>query len=216
MQLAAVLWDMDGTLIDSEPYWIECEYALVERYGGTWSHDHALAIVGLDLLVAARYIALHGDVPLAPERIVAHLLDGVIDRVQRHMPWRPGARELLAELRALEIPCAMVTMSYRRFAAAVDAALPPGSFAALVTGDEVARPKPYADPYLRAADLLGVKAAQCVAIEDSPTGVTSALAAGVRTLGVQHLVELSPAPGLYLASSLNDWTAADLAGLLES
>ncbi|MGQ0626021.1 MAG: HAD family hydrolase [Sporichthyaceae bacterium] len=216
VQLGGVLWDMDGTLIDSEPYWIECEYALVEAYGGSWSQEHALAIVGGDLIDSARYIAAHGPVPLTPREIVNILLDGVIERVRAHVPWRPGARELLAELRALEIPCALVTMSWRRFAQAVDDALPAGSFAALVTGDEVARPKPYPDPYLRAASLLGVDPARCVAIEDSPKGISSALAAGVRTLGVQHLVELTPAPGLHLASSLRGWTAADLGTLLRA
>ncbi len=210
---AAVLWDMDGTLVDTEPYWIECEYALVEAHGGTWSDDHAHALVGNDLIVSARYIAEHGRVPLAPEDIVELLLDGVVERVRRHVPWRPGAQELLAELFALGVPCALVTMSWRRLAEAVVDALPPGAFAAVVPGDEVARPKPYADPYLRAAELLGADPAGCVAIEDSPTGVASAVAAGVHVLAVEHLVPLLPGPGRTVTSTLTGWTAADLAAL---
>lgn len=211
---AAVLWDMDGTLVDSEPYWIECEYALVESYGGTWSEHHAHQLVGGDLLISGAYIAEHGPVPLSPTEIVHRLLDGVVARMRGHIPWRPGAQELLTELRALQIPCALVTMSWRVFAQAVLDGLPEGTFSALVTGDEVDAPKPDPEPYLLAARLLGAKPETCVAIEDSPRGVTSAVAAGVPTLAVRHVVPLEPGPGRTLASTLVGWTAADLGTLL--
>jgi HAD superfamily hydrolase (TIGR01509 family) len=204
---------MDGTLVDTEPYWIECEYALVESYGGTWSDELAHAQVGNDLVDTGRALAEHGGVPLDPVAIVERLLDGVVERVRAHLPWRPGAQELLEELRALRVPCALVTMSWRRFAEAVVDAVP-GRFAALVTGDEVARPKPFPDPYLAAARLLGANAADCVAIEDSPKGVASAVAAGVPTLGVVNLVTLDPRPGLTISDTLTGWSAADLADLL--
>ena len=80
---AAVLWDMDGTLVDTEPYWIECEFELVEAHGGTWSHEHAHAIVGSDLHESGRYIRDHGGVDLPIDEIVNQLLDGVIARVRR-------------------------------------------------------------------------------------------------------------------------------------
>lgn len=211
---AAVLWDMDGTLVDTEPYWIECEYALVEAYGGTWSTEHAHAVVGGDLIASATYIRDHGPVPLPPEEIVERLLEGVVARVRRHVPWRPGAQDLLAELRTLGVPCALVTMSWRRLAQAVVDALPPDTFAALVVGDEVPRPKPFPDPYERAAALLGAVPASCVAIEDSPTGVASAVAAGVPVLAVQHLVPLLPGPGRTVVHDLTAWTAADLGALV--
>jgi HAD superfamily hydrolase (TIGR01509 family) len=211
---AGVLWDMDGTLVDTEPYWIECEYALVESYGGTWSAAHAHELVGGDLIESARYIALHGGVPLSAEEIVHRLLDGVVERVRAHIPWRPGAQELLTELRTLRVPCALVTMSWRRFAEAVLDGLPDSTFAALVTGDEVGAPKPDPEPYLLAARLLGADPARCVAIEDSPRGVTSAVAAGVHTLAVPHVVPLTPGPGRTLTDSLVGWTAEDLGALL--
>jgi HAD superfamily hydrolase (TIGR01509 family) len=211
---AGVLWDMDGTLVDTEPYWIECEFALVESFGGTWSEQHAHELVGGDLIESAIYIAEHGGVPLPPAEIVHRLLDGVVARVRAHIPWRPGAQELLTELRALRVPCALVTMSWRRFAEAVVDGLPAGTFAALVTGDEVSAPKPDPEPYLLAARLLGADPARCVAIEDSPRGVTSAVAAGVHTLAVPHVIPLPPGPGRTLAPSLVGWTAADLAELL--
>ena len=96
----AVLFDMDGTLVDTEPYWIEAEFALAETYGGTWSHEHALNLVGNDLIESGRYIREHMGIGLEPAQIVEELLDGVIERVERQVPWRPGAVELLADLLA--------------------------------------------------------------------------------------------------------------------
>ncbi|HET9655912.1 MAG TPA: HAD family phosphatase [Kineosporiaceae bacterium] len=210
---AAVLWDMDGTLVDTEPYWIDCEFELVAEHGGTWSLDHAHALVGNSLLASAEYIRHHGGVELQPEQIVDRLLDGVVARVRGHVPWRPGAQELLAALAAAQVPCALVTMSYRRLAEAVLAALPPAAFATVVAGDDVTYGKPHPEPYLMAAARLGVLAADCVAIEDSPTGVASAVAAGVPVLAVEHLLPLDPGPGRYPVPTLVGVTPAQLAGL---
>ena len=185
---AAVLWDMDGTLVDTEPYWIEVEYALVEEHGGTWSLEQALSLVGNDLLLSGEYIREHGGVDLEPAVIVDRLLDGVIARIRERVPWRPGAVELLAALRAAQVPCGLVTMSYQRFVAPVLAALPEGSFATVVTGDAVTVGKPHPEPYLTAAALLGVPPGDCLAIEDSNTGAKSAEAAGCTVLVVPNHV----------------------------
>jgi HAD superfamily hydrolase (TIGR01509 family) len=201
-RLAAVLWDMDGTLVDTEPYWIECEYELVESFGGTWSLEHAHAIVGFDLLDSARYIAEHGGVPLAPREIVERLLDGVIERVERRVPWRPGARELLSALRDDRVPCGLVTMSWSRFVAPVLSALPEGSFDAVVTGDGVTMGKPHPEPYLLAARKLGVEPADCVAIEDSPTGVRAAVAAGCHVVGVPNVRGIEAHDAVVVVDSL--------------
>ena len=90
----AVLWDMDGTLIDTEPYWLAEEHELVGRYGGTWTAEHAKALVGNDLMVSARFIREHGQVPLEPEEIVDVLVTGVAARLGAQVPWRPGALDL--------------------------------------------------------------------------------------------------------------------------
>ena len=90
---AAVLWDMDGTLVDTEPYWIEAEHEIVAEHGGVWSDEHAHALIGKPLLVSAEYIRAHGNVDLPPEQIVEQLLDRVMAGVRRRIPWRPGARE---------------------------------------------------------------------------------------------------------------------------
>ncbi len=189
-QLQAVLWDMDGTIVDTEPYWFEAEYAVVADHGDSWSDDHARAVVGFDLLDSGRYMIEHGGVRLTPHEIVELLLDSVVKNLKREVPWRPGARELLADVRNANIPTALVTMSWRRFASEVVDALPAGAFDVSVVGDDVERGKPHPDPYLLAAERLGVDIARCLAIEDSPTGVTSALAAGATVLAVPHHVDV--------------------------
>ncbi len=201
---AAVLWDLDGTLVDTEPYWIECEFDLVEAHGGTWSTEHAHAIVGSDLHESARYIREHGDVDLPIDEIVNQLLDGVIARVRRKVPWRPGARDLLAQLRTEKIPCALVTMSWRRLADAIVVELPRGSFAATIVGDEVTRGKPHPEPYLAAARALSVSPKDCVALEDSPTGVRSATAAGCHVIAIPHIVDVPAGRGHRQVGSLTE------------
>ena len=211
---AAVLWDMDGTLVDTEPYWIECEIALVDELGTSWSPDDAKTLIGADLIDAATALRDRGGVRLEPVEIVERLLDGVIARIALDLPWRPGARELLEACRDAGIPCALVTMSWRRFADAVLVTAPAGSFAHSITGDEVSRGKPHPEPYATAAAALGVEPSDCVAIEDSRTGVASALAAGCATLGVPHVVSLEPAPNLTIVDSLTSVGLGDLGALV--
>ena len=97
---AAVLWDMDGTLVDTEPYWMRAEAELAARHGATWTHEDSLAIVGFDLLDAARYIRDRMGVDLEPAAIVEEMLDRVIEQIRVAVPWRAGAVELLADLGA--------------------------------------------------------------------------------------------------------------------
>ncbi len=183
-QARAVLWDLDGTLVDSQPYWFESETELARRHGFAWTEEDSLALVGLDMMDAGRYVCGLTTRPLTPEQVVEELIDGVVWRMQEHVPWRPGARELLEALASRGVPNALVTMSYRRFVTPVLAALPRNTFAAIVTGDEVSRGKPHPDPYLAGATATGVEASACVAVEDSLTGMRSALAAGCRVLVV--------------------------------
>jgi len=140
---AAVLWDMDGTLVDTEPYWIECEFAMAAKYGGEWNDADALQMVGNNLVDSGRYMKKRWGVDLTPEEIVEELLDGVVEMVQSDVPWRPGARELLAALTGSGIRCGLVTMSYERFVAPILTQLPPETFRVVVTGDQVEFGKPH-------------------------------------------------------------------------
>jgi HAD superfamily hydrolase (TIGR01509 family) len=201
---AAVLWDMDGTLVDTEPYWIEVEHEIVALHGDHWDMEKAHSLVGHDLRDSARIMQQRGGVNLDVDVIVNMLLDGVIERVRRRVPWRPGARELLADLNAAAIPCALVTMSWQRFALSVVNALPQGSFQAVISGDMVHNGKPHPEPYLTAAATLGVRPERCAAIEDSPTGVRAAVAAGCATWAVPNVVDIPPGDGYTVVGSLAD------------
>jgi HAD superfamily hydrolase (TIGR01509 family) len=179
---------MDGTLVDTEPYWIDTEFEIAQRYGGTWSRAHALNLVGNDLIESGRYIREHMGIDPSPEQIVEELLDGVVARVEASVPWQPGAVELLAQLTAAGTPCALVTMSYQRFVAPILAQLPPETFRVIVTGDTVEFGKPHPEPYLTAAAALGVAPGDCIAVEDSNTGAKSAESAGCLVLVVENHV----------------------------
>jgi HAD superfamily hydrolase (TIGR01509 family) len=213
-RLEAVLFDMDGTMIDTEPYWIAAEYALVEAFGGTWSDEHAHALVGNALIDSAIYIREHGGVALDPREIVDRLLAEVVAATEKEIPWRPGARELLAEVAEQGIPCALVTMSYTELARTMTDQLPAGSFTAVVTGDEVDNGKPHPEPYLTAMARLGVSPAGSVAIEDSPTGVAAAEAAGCLVVAVPHHVPIPDSPGRVRVTSLADLDVATLTDLV--
>jgi HAD superfamily hydrolase (TIGR01509 family) len=138
------------------------------------------------------------------------MLDSVIEQVERSVPWREGARELLVSLREAGVPCALVTMSWTRFVKPILAQLPEGTFATVVTGDTVARGKPHPEPYLTAARQLDVLAGECLAIEDSDTGATSASAAGCTVLCAPLHVNVPPGPGRVFVDDLTGLDASSL------
>ncbi|GEK21158.1 HAD family hydrolase [Cellulomonas xylanilytica] len=204
---AAVLWDMDGTLIDTEPYWMGAETELVEAHGGVWTHQDGLSLVGNPMLVSAGKLQERGvDLPL--EEIVDFLNRRVADGVAAGIPWQPGAEQVLADLHGAGVPMALVTSSFRMLAEPFAAAA--GRFDVVVSGDEVARAKPDPEPYLTAARLLGVDVADCVAVEDSRAGIASALASGARTVAIEVMQPVAAQPGLSRIASLHDLTPSAL------
>jgi HAD superfamily hydrolase (TIGR01509 family) len=208
---AAVLWDMDGTLVDTEPYWIAAELKLSERDGGSWTHADGLTIVGSELVVAAQQLRERGGIKGTDAEIVDDLLLIVIAQVRTHgIPWRPGAAAAIQAVRDAGIPCALVTMSYLNLASVIIEALPPGTFSSVITGEIVEHGKPHPEPYLKAARELGVAIGDCVAIEDSPTGIASAEAAGAHVLAVKFLVDIPAAAGRSRVASLESIGIAEL------
>ncbi len=211
---SAVLWDMDGTIIDTEPYWMAEETILVEQAGGTWTPAQALELIGSDLNRSAEILLETTPVTGSIQDIVNALEAGVIARVAERMPWRPGARELIAELGDAGVPMALVTMSWQPLARVLVDALPANTFSTVVTGDQVRDGKPHPEPYLLAAERLGVDPRHCVAIEDSPTGVRSAVAAGVQTLAVSHMLDVQESLGARHCDTLDGVVLADLRALM--
>jgi HAD superfamily hydrolase (TIGR01509 family) len=209
---AAVLWDMDGTLVDTEPYWIRAETTLIESWGGTWTHEEALALVGQGLEYSAQVIQAKG-VRLTAEEIVQDQSGRVLAQVRESIPWRPGAQELLASVRAAGIPTALVTMSRRMVADFVASQMDRG-FDVIVGGEDVTNAKPHPEAYLRATELLGVDPFACVAIEDSRPGLASAVAAGTAAIGVPHVVQLEPSSAYTLWPTLLGRTVSDLSEVL--
>jgi len=205
---------MDGTLVNTEPYWISAETELIESYGGSWTHEEALQLVGSGLFNSADIIRAKG-VDLPHQEIIDRLTDRVMQQlVEFGIPWRPGARELLVDLKENGVPTALVTMSIGRMAHHVADHLGFVGFDAVVAGDDVAESKPHPEPYLRGAELLGVDPAECVSIEDSEPGIRSAVAAGTVTIGVPFMVDLPDDVAHVLWPTLDGRTTADLAGVL--
>lgn len=207
---------MDGTLVDTEPYWMAAETALVESFGGSWTHEDALQLVGSGLIDSA-VILQNAGVAMEAEAIVSHLTDVVQESLRTQgVPFRPGARELLRDLRDAGIPTGLVTMSLRRMALNVVELIEFEAFDIVVAGDDVDNPKPHPEPYLQAAALLDVDIAEVIVIEDSPTGVRAGLASGALTLAVPHIVPLDHLGAHELWSTLAGRGAGDIADLFDS
>lgn len=206
---AAVLWDLDGTIVDTEPLWMAAEHDLAASHGKIWTEEDALQLVGNSLITSGEYIRDKLEIDVSAEQVVEYLVERLAAALREHIDWRPGARELISALDEAGVPQALVTMSYTAIAEPVAASLP---FGAVVTGDAVARPKPFPDPYLLAAEKLGVDAAECLAIEDSRTGAASANAAGCDVLVVPNFVTVPEADRRRLIPTLAGVTPADLAG----
>lgn len=187
---AAVLWDMDGTLIDSEPYWMKSEGAFAERHNASWSAQDGLDLVGLSLYDSSKIIKEKVGSNLDPQEIIDELTEEVTKQLRNEIYWRPGAKELLQLLRKNKVKTALVTMSMHRMAKEVVDAMGFDAFDVIVAGDDVRNGKPHPEPYLKAAELLGVNPENCVAFEDSNSGLKSAIAAGTKAVGIPNIVSL--------------------------
>lgn len=190
---------MDGTLIDTEPYWIAAEAELVAQHGGAWSEEQAHQLVGCALPDGARVLQGAG-VDLSVREIIDWLSARVAAGVRQHTPWRPGALELLQKIADAGIPQALVTMSERSVADDLLAQLPEGTFQASVTGEEVSLGKPHPEPYLRGVQLLSqvagrpLEAQLCIGFEDSAPGIQAASSAGLHAVLIPNATDPGAGP----------------------
>jgi HAD superfamily hydrolase (TIGR01509 family) len=206
---------MDGTLVDSEPYWLLSESALAEDYGKVWTQENGNELIGKSLYDSSAILKDRFDIKdLSAQQIVDRLTDSVLSKLQHSLPWRPGALELLMELKQAGVKTALVTMSMRRMALAVAEAIPFQAFDVVVAGDDVTHGKPHPEPYQKAAALLGFEPAECIAIEDSVTGLRSAEAAGCLPLGIVNLMPLEQTGTRVIRHSLTEMNLDALRGLM--
>jgi len=210
---AAVLWDMDGTLVDSEKVWTISLADTARLLGGELSAAAREAIIGSDLPRTLEImfddLGLPGDAGrmTEAERLI---LDRTAGLFRDGLEWRPGAQAALRTVRDAGWPTALVTNTGRELTELALDGIGREHFTVTVCGDEVPHGKPDPDPYLRAADLLGVDAVDCLAVEDSPTGALAAERAGVAVLVVPCEVPVPTGPGRVHRDTLVDVTADDL------
>ncbi|MGW1347473.1 HAD family hydrolase [Kribbella sp. NPDC002412] len=215
MTLQAVLWDMDGTLVDSEKVWAEVQIELLASLGAVWTVEDCMTLVGSDLRDAVQvWMARIPDGVITADELAERMFGAVVDALRRDVEFRPGAIELLQALRKADVPCALVSASYRVMIDAVLPHLPPDPFDVIVAGDEVVNGKPHPEPYLTAAAKLGVDPAQCVVIEDSNTGTEAGTAAGAYVVAVPQWVTIPEAPRRLVLDSLEPITPETLRTLL--
>lgn len=204
--LTAVLWDMDGTLIDSEPYWHESELIIARDAGGDWDKEMAWQCSGTPVPEVARKMIERGtrlDAGEIGRRMIAHVARREFERV----PWIDGVLAVLESLSAAGIPSVLVTTSPRDMAVNLIAHAPAGSFAGYVCGDDEVAKKPDPAPYLAAARIVGVDGsadadamARLLAVEDSPTGLASAVASGATTVAQTKYTQIDTSHGPQFAS----------------
>ena len=207
---------MDGTLVDTEPYWLKSEQAFAERHNAQWELSDAEQFIGFSLYDTADILRKKLNLQdRTDQQIIDELTSGVVDQIEDELPFRPGALELLRELREKQIPTALVTMSMTQMANSVVQRIPFKAFDFVLGGDRVQFGKPHPEPYIRAAEKLGFDAADCIALEDSKTGLTSAETAGTVAIGIPHIASIPAQPGRILIDSLQGVTVSKLQEIFE-
>ncbi len=203
----AVLWDLDGTLIDSEGHWLAAEEATMAAHGLDWTKEDQQHCLGGPMERVTQYmgeqIAATTGKTVASGVLADELLTRMSDELINSPPsFSPGAKSLLAALTQHGIPMALVTASHRQLLDALAHSVDLHAFTTTIAGDEVERTKPDPMPYLEAARRLGVNIKDCVVLEDSPTGVAAAQASGAMVVAIPHMADISPGPRRHIVSSV--------------
>ena len=201
-EVDALLFDMDGTLIDSEPIWFDTEVAILADHGFTLGREHWIKVLGQPNEVAVRYLLEVSGIPLTPRQLNQRIEEAMAERLGAGIELMAGAKELFTELEAAGIPCALVSASSRHIIEACLGSIGAHHFRLTVSGDDVVHGKPHPEPYLTAARLLGVDPARCVVIEDSPNGARSGSAAGCKVVAIPHAAPIDPHPLITVANAL--------------
>jgi HAD superfamily hydrolase (TIGR01509 family) len=207
MEPGAVVFDLDGVLVDSEQLWDEVRRGLAAEWQRPWPADATTAVLGMSTAEWSRYLVERVGIPLPPEQVAAEVIRRMADRYRQHLPLLPGAVSAVRAA-AARWPLGVASSSPPALIQTVlDTAGIADQFRALVSSEEVARGKPAPDVYLVAADRLGVEPTRCVAVEDSANGLRAAAAAGMTTVAVPNRHFPPPADALALAAAVVDGVA---------
>jgi len=208
-----IFFDMDGLLVDTEPYWLQTERELMAEFGVHWQSEDQLFCLGGPMEKVGRYMSDLAESKQSPEWFASELIDRMAEKFTLISPM-PGISELLSEISKIHIPAALVSASPRRLVDAVLASIPNHPFALSISADDVVRGKPHPDPYLKAATLLQVAIEHSLILEDSPTGVTAARASGAWVVAVPHIAPITPAERSVVIETLAGESVASLWNLV--
>jgi len=208
--MSAIFFDMDGTLVDSEPLWLEAEIEVMLREGCIWTAEDQLACLGGPRAKTERIMQEKCGKHM-PDKYFGDQLDDLMEsKLAEKLKLVPGALELLAECKENDLTFGLVTASGGRLMNVVLKSFPADIFDVVISGDDVEKSKPDPQPYLMAAERLSVDIKKSVVIEDSVTGVTAGLASGAQVIGIPHLVNLPKHENLRVVSKLSDITYSNL------
>jgi HAD superfamily hydrolase (TIGR01509 family) len=208
--MSAIFFDMDGTLVDSEPLWLEAEIEVMLREGCIWTAEDQLACLGGPRAKTERIMQEKCGKQM-PDNYFGDQLDDLMEsKLANKLKLIPGALELLAECKENDLTFGLVTASGGRLMKVVLKSFPADIFDVVISGDDVEKSKPDPQPYLMAAERLSVDIKKSVVIEDSVTGVTAGLASGAQVIGIPHLVNLPKHENLRVVSKLSDITYSNL------
>jgi HAD superfamily hydrolase (TIGR01509 family) len=208
--MSAILFDMDGTLIDSEPLWLKAEIEVMAEVGCHWDEQDQINCLGGPAERTERYMQERSKNIKPYGYFINRLHEVMKERITNELDLIPNALELLKECKKAGIKIALVTASSRDLMTIVLKRFPQGTFDVVVSGDDVEKSKPDPAPYLLAAKQLSVDITKCLVIEDSLTGVESGLASGAQVIGIPHLVQMKENPRLRIISSLGDIRLSDI------
>ena len=210
--MSAILFDMDGTLIDSEPLWLKAEIEVMAEVGCHWDEQDQINCLGGPAERTERYMQERSQNIKPYGYFINRLHEVMRARITNELDLIPNALSLLKECKDAGIKTALVTASSRDLMTIVLKRFPPGTFDVVVSGDDVEKSKPDPAPYLLAAKQLSVDILKCLVLEDSLTGVQSGLSSGAKVIGIPHLVQMSEHPNLRVISSLDEITLSDILG----
>ena len=212
---AAVLFDMDGTLVDTEPMWLASEIDLMNQFGYVWTEADQANCLGGPLDRVGRYMFDLAGGAHSPAFFTDTLISKMEQRLRSGAQLMDGAQELMAQCEALNLPMALVSASPRVLVDAVLENLAGHNFGIAISSDDVDNVKPNPEGYLKAANFLGVPIEDCLILEDSITGVTAAEASGGVVIAIPHLVAISEGDRLRVVSSVRELTLKKLTDLFE-